>query len=397
MNRLLFLLIPLLALSFFSCSNNEKEVLRLVSDNPETILLAEFMNSQRQDLLIIPDYRENITPELLEQQNYDCVISGDLASPLYQPLIEENPDFSMDESAIYSRLWLHGGSKSAAIPLAFNLPVVLYREDQFSNSSAPRIILPENLQNWNSSSIPQNGFQHLGFSPLWNSSYLRYRSMLLGEDYQRLGEFDYSITLINDLLTEEAEWINENQGDMGHQFSDKYRYIPDLALLLQGRIDFTIDDLVSYFSIQESQRSQLGLSYLGNAQGVRPLDVQYAAVLKRSSHKEEALALLSQLTDGDFQRDYMEWKRTHRNSSFGYLGGLSSNSAVNRTTMAEYYPDWGRRIILEDQVLPAPFLPVSWKALSNDMLDNWFQLYFEEENPMELMEYYQEWSLHFIP
>jgi len=394
--------LPVIAalLIFFSCSGQEQLVLKVLTDQPEFIPAAEYFNSQQEQIRLIPLYEDYLTNEKIEALEADLLISKDLGSTYFHDALRPIEILKHWKEEIYPSLYnlQEEDGRVFALPLSFDVAVVLYRDDFFAAEEAPFLISPEKLNSWTEKSLKDGALQHLGFSPLWEKSYLRYVLQLNGENFVDEGIFSYDAEKIQPLLDEQKKWIEENLGDREKAFSTKYRYIPDIQLLKQGRLDFVCMGLQEFLSYQESIRDGLHFSYLSQHQKIRPDNIVYASITRKGARREEeCLQVLDSLLDAEFQKDFLQWKNSLRDESFAFLGGLSSLRYMNQYVLPQIYKELDSRIFQPDQLFPIMETPPYWSAVSEEVVETWINLYMNGENSQNMQEFYNDWDLQFIP
>lgn len=393
MKKLLWLLLPLL---FFSCGSPKYTVLNLVSDNPEVLLLVEFTHTQKNELRIIPHYKKHLVPDNLE--DYDIVVSADIAALPMLEKLHSSKKTSLDTNELYS--WASVGLNQGKdmIPLSFDLSVLLYREDQFSPSTSPFMLHPKEIETWATLDPPgEKGYTKIGFSPLWNVAYIRFLLENRGEDFSENGVFSYDPTLLKEVLDSQRIWLENNDREAMKSFDNKYRYIPDLELLRNGKVDFIQSSLSEFLSYQESSRKGLDFSLLAENHLLRPENVIYAGISDKTQQIEIAEKILILWTDAEFQKEYMNWKKQLREDSFGFLGGFSTIEKINHFELSRYYRELESRFVQDIQFMPPSDIPLHWSALTQEVLDPWLLDSLGPGEFPELDAYYKEWELHYIP
>lgn len=390
----------LILLLLFSCNTREQIVLRILTDQADFIPVAEFYNSRQEQIRLIPLYKDYLTEDEIKSLEPDLLISRDLGNQSFDSILKPIQMPALWEEKIYSSLIENQiqSEKIYAIPLSFDLPVILYREDYFSQEMPPFMISPQQLMDLTEKDLQEGPLKHLTFSPLWEKSYLRYYLQLQGENFTDGQDFAYNAEDLQSTLDEQKVWLEETLEGRGKAFSIKYRYIPDIQLLHQGRLDFVCMGLQEFLSYQESIRKGLQFSYLALHGKIRPDSVLYASLTRKGSRYEtECVEVLDTLLDQNFQNDFLNWKITLRDESFAYMEGLSSLSDINQYILPQVYKELDSRIFQPDQLLPVLETPPYWSALSEEVVETWLSRYMNGENSQNLMDFYNDWELQFIP
>ncbi|MDA3850798.1 MAG: hypothetical protein PF447_05965 [Spirochaetaceae bacterium] len=393
----LYLLFFILILN--GCRSGTPDNIKLLSDSPETLLPIEYFNSIQEDIRVEFIYTKRLDLQKLDQQKYDLLISRNLSSPVFLEKLAIPPNQEKFADKYYPALtspYLLRKSP-VLIPLSFDLPLIIYRDDQFSDPP-PFTISFEELDELSTLPATDEALSQMPFSPLWDGRYLRARLLFSGEDFQEQGKFNYDQEKLSLFMADQREWLMENQGEKALEFSRKYRYIPDIQLLNQGRLDFLYMELSEYLTQQESLSKALEFSYLSNSQKeCLPLDVLYMAITSQGSNHRQMEQFIDTLLSKDFQKDFLLWKDSLREDSFGFMGGLSSLPEVNRYVLSDYYQQLSLRMIQAEQLHPTPSLPENWIDLAPDVIDKWLIHYLEGEETQELQNFYRQWDLHYIP
>jgi len=390
----------MMCIIFFSCNQENEDILILLSNSPEVIPLAEFYNSRQEDKKIMVYYEPYITLDELDQYNADMIIARDINNTQYRAKLQEMNWNKQELDTLYSSLIFRDENSTALklLPLSFDIPVMLYKDKNFTDEELPFMIDSATIETLSSIEIEEAGFTHIPFSPLWNPSYLRYLLHLQGEDFNKQGDFAYDSSRMSSFLEQQSTWLEANIDSAGDAFSEKYRYIPDIRLLQQERIDFVCSSLVEYLSLQESIRQDLQFSYLSLYGRIRPNNTVFAGINSSNKKQKEAImTIYTEILSSDFQKEYMNWKKSLKIDYFGFLNGFSSNKEINQLFLPEYYRELESRVFQEEQLLPVLETPSYWSAICGPVVEIWLKEYLNGIQATSLEDFYKEWDLQFIP
>lgn len=389
-NIIRLVLFPLLLLS---CREAGLVSLKVLTDQKDTVIVGEHYNTAQDENRLVLIYDAHITPEDVADVQPDILIGGNLNNPemgqLFLPL-------NVPEG-IYPQLVgpLEEG-KTCLIPLAFDLPVILYSSER----TEPLIMDGDTLK---AQSLPMNRkeddrFVHMGFSPLWSSEFIYWFLQSRGIRFSSLGKFDYDHDRLEERLLSIESWIEDNSETLAadEEFTARYRYIPDYKLLRAGYLDYVPMTFSRFASLPEAETVNLTHSWFGGNGRIYPQNLVYAALYAKTDKKEGAADFLNWLVSARVQRELLARKGSIT-TGFALFDRFSSLEEINRAVLPSHFPrQLGDKMFLPRHLKPPPEEPVNWSAIKTEVLFPWLNSRVRNDTVLSLQAYYKEWSLLFI-
>ncbi|MDC7228068.1 MAG: ABC transporter substrate-binding protein [Spirochaetales bacterium] len=404
------LLIAAAILPFLTgCFLIENNTAILWTDIPEVAAYVELFNASQTDYRVELVYAENPADyyALASDSAPDIVISEDLASnsiiKAFNPLDKMIEDGLFDPSVFYPDLYSLGCREEIpyVLPVSFNIPAIMYKQDNLSEPFADIIISPEKLKTeaeiFNSRSSDK--FRVKGFAPSWIPDFLLYNAFISGSDFTETadGSLIWNETNLQTSIDFCRDWTENINGGFQEEddFTLTYCYDPGYKLLNAERIGFYYTTLRDFSVIPAEDRANLDFKWLGDENKIPVCDdIVYAGIPSKSNKKKTAKQFLMWFMNSETQQNLLESSQFKRSRVFGICGGLSSLQNVNELVMPEYHK------ILIGTVPPAGYLsfpaslPSYWKSARADVVIPWLQDQNMLEPEMEsLTEMLKIWTL----
>lgn len=361
-----------------------------MTDAPEIVAAIELYNKNSDEVRISPLLVNNIDKALLREAKPDLVISRNINSnSLYNEWenVYKNGKGLVDLSNIYHNLI---EEENRLVPLSFSLPSIVFSKENSIEQDNPitieieqLILLTENYATETSSGIPTT----MGFSPLWNNSFLIWLCTLYSVDLSdRIEEIENKPEL-DELKNFLLSWSENNT--LEYEFSQKYRNIPDPILVKGGRIGFCSISVDEFFRIADKDRSLLDFRYISHDNSI-PLDkTLFGAIPRSSTYTTEAAKFLNWLLSEEAQKEIIPLSREYNYQSFGFLNGFSTIPEINWNTIPNYYPELEGKFPPENEILSYK-TPLYWETLQEEVFIKWLDsIYNNRSRP--LSEFYMSW------
>jgi hypothetical protein len=385
---------PLLFL-LFSCSNKGYSLLTILTDQKDMLLISEYYNKIQDNTRLLLIYDDYISLDDLESEKYDLIVGEDLNNSFFRseflPLQIPKDIYPVLEGDVNSK------GKSTLLPLAFDLPVIVYSQDR---TNLPQMMSPKDLQQLGSAENKkkEDQFVHMGFSPLWNPEFIYW--YLNGENisFYNEGYFHYEQDKLTSGINEVRQWVEMSNESltMEKAFNTKYRYIPDYKLLQQGIIDYVPMTFSEYSLLPGEETSRMTYSWFGDGEHINPVNCLYAGIPKVSAYPDRAEEFIDWLLSDQGQKKLIQYKGV-ASPGFALFDRFSSLEEINRLHLPLVFSDkLGHKIFLSEQLGAPPMEPENWSAVKKEVIHQWLNKTLWENNALPLSSFYKEWQLLFI-
>ncbi len=380
---------PALLLVFFlpaGCSRSTATTGLLLTDRAEIAAYTEHFNIIQDRFKIEIVYSESPVDTLDESIRYpDLVIGAYLNNSgtrtIFRSLDKLVPD-NFDSPFFYPNL-LKAGSfddKQLLIPVSFNLPAVMYVDNEENREIDPFILSMEEIKPPAGEYNRGNGerFTRLGFSPRWDPRYLYYAAELSGANFRQedTGALNWNSGNIEETIKDIVAWITEvNSGTAEEEmFSNRYIIEPFYTLLQEKRIRFAYTESASFYELPESIRDDLVLSWMGKKEEIRVCDdVLFAGIPAQCNNPDAGTAFLEWILTAEAQKLMLEEKDMKSLPDFGFAGGFSSIIDVNELYMPRHYPELLGKIPHPEMLIFPPSLPAYWEQVRKEVIEAFLQ------------------------
>jgi ABC-type glycerol-3-phosphate transport system substrate-binding protein len=409
--------VPLfIVLTFFaflaSCGSWNSDTVVLWTDRPEFIFYAEHFNASQDRYKLEALYVESPAQKLTEPGEYpDIAAAGWLKSAstraLFSPLDSVfNEKNGISKSSFYPRLLSLGNidGKQYLLPVAFNIPAIVFSSDYGQSMSNPFTIdMEEIMEKGKAYNVETNGvYTRMGFSPSRDDEFLFITATLFNTGFREASPIAWDPMALEKAMTWIQSWIAGANTSIQAEddFAFKYLYEPEAKLLSSGRILFAYMDSSRFFTLSQERRAALNFRWIAEKE-VIPLDERtiYFGVHKKARAKEGALAFTRWFFRTDTQRLLLESSKNKRLSetSFGICGGFSAMRTVTEQIFPQFYPSLLGHMPPESFLSPPNILPRNWMLIKERVILPYLQERIrsssrEEIRPLEkrITEWYRQ-------
>lgn len=375
---------------FLGSCTGKVTTLRILTDRKEMASAAEIYNSANEDVIVTIHNISIIDDEIIKNENPDLVIGTFLSSSKIIDLLRP----SETVFPVYKALSGPRDSKGRHFltPLSFELPLIMGRKEVMAELPDNMLVQPEDLREAAASFTAENGdgrLIRLGFSPTWNPRSLTDLLALRAPDIFDAGMENSDEALLGRIVEEAQSWIAESAGDMKSDaaFNERYRYIPDEYLIIDGRILFARTDFNYWATLPDTITGALDLRYLSGPRKIPVISITSAGIPLKASSPDAAEAFIQWLMLPETQSLLMDrWKRDGIDV-FGFLGGLSSLREVNESIIKNMIPEGHYLQVPESR-------PLRWLRIRDEVIIPWFQSALSSTSTVpSLTDAYKKWDL----
>jgi len=351
------------------------------------------MENDKISLTLI--YTESINAKKIQLVEPDVIIGENISSIDIVELLRR----TRNAYPVYETLQgpLDKKGRAYLIPLSFKLPLIMGKKETMSKLPDPVLVRADELREASQPFSVRNRegrLTRLAFSPGWNPNF--YLDILATKNSE-----PFSINMenideesINQAVMDIRNWITEGAGDIESdiQFSQRYRYIPDEALILNGRILFARTNFEYWNSLPDEITRELEIRYFGGPRSIPVASVLRAGIPKEAKSVEAAEDLIEWLMLPSTQSWLIRSWEDAGITVFGFLGGLSSLQGVNQRVITRHFP---RIKIPEGQFFLAPqYLPMKWARIRGEVIIPWFETAITSpQDNHSLPDAYRKWYL----
>jgi ABC-type glycerol-3-phosphate transport system substrate-binding protein len=366
---------------FFSCSAGKKTAV-LWTDRPEFAFYAEYFNSSQNQYNVETRYFESPARQLSSSGEAPDIVAGrwlksSSTRSFFKPLdsvFRKNRDF---KNAFYPRLLTLGNidGKQYLLPVAFNIPALIFARDKGEALSNPFTIGFEEMKNLGKAyNQEQNGtYMRMGFSPSWDDEFLFIVATLFNTAFREATPVAWDAAALERSMAFVSEWITEVNTNIQTEedFTFKYLYDPPAKLVLSGRILFAYMNSASLFTLAEERRTNLDFRWVAEENTIPLIEgTVYYGIAKKGKARRAAAAFTQWFFQAENQRLLLEKSRDNRmiETSFGIGGGFSALRPVTEQIFPQFYPSLLGHMPPEDFLSPANILPRNWTSLKERII-----------------------------
>jgi ABC-type glycerol-3-phosphate transport system substrate-binding protein len=367
---------------FISCGSGNSGVLSLWTDRPEFVFYAEQFNIAQDRYKVEVHYFESPAQKLTDGTEYpDIAAASWLKSAstraLFRPLDSLFDDETLSRGAFYPRLLALGSidGKQYLLPVAFNIPAIVFSRDHSQLLSNPfTISMEEIMEQGKAYNAETNGiYTRMGFSPSWNDEFLFITATLFNTGFRESNPLAWDPAALERAVMWVQQWIAGANTSIQTEddFAFKYLYDPPEKLVSSGRILFTYTDSSDFFILPEEQQADLDFRWIAENDTI-PLDEWnlYFGIHKKTKERKAAVAFTQWFFNTDTQRQLLASSRAKRllETSFGIGGGFSAMRNVTEQVFPLFYPGLLGRMPPESFLSPSNILPRNWMTLKERVI-----------------------------
>jgi ABC-type glycerol-3-phosphate transport system substrate-binding protein len=380
--RLILLGVPLGMLLAVSCSFREPSTAVLWTDRPEFALYGEYFNSAQEQYKVETRYYPSPAQKLTQPGEYpDIVVGYWLKSAstrtLFRPLDSLFKKGIISREAFYPRLLALGNieDKQYLLPVAFNLPALIFAEENSPLLSNPFTVSLEEIKELGKDyNQEKNGaYSRMGFSPTWDDEFLFIVATLFNTSFREAAPLAWDPVALEKAMIFISDWIKEANTHIQAEddFSFKYFYEPPTKLVLSGRILFTYMQSSDFFISAEERRTRLDFRWIAENDTI-PLaeETLYYGIYKGGKAQKASEAFTQWFFQVETQRLLLENSKQMRMNEtlFGIGNGFSAMKTVTEQIFPRFYPKLLGHMPPEDFLSPPNILPLNWMTLKERVI-----------------------------
>lgn len=363
---------------------------RIWTDQPSLVIAADLFNASQTGFRVELEYREDLSNAIASASILPSLVVGRFirnreTRTRFQPLEQLFGELALPRSSFESGMLDLGafGGRQLFLPLAYNLPAIVYAPGSFQPGDDLTIDLNEMKRA--SLRFDKKGDgktpPRMGFSPLWNTEFFlrmaRSRAVRFRESaIPGRGVPEWEAASLEVLIRSIRSW-NRNPkapGTAERDFQFKYLFTPEYRYLTEGRALFASMDSARFLTLPAHQRKALAFRWFSDGLKI-PVgeDMVFAAMPKDGGGKAAAEAFLSWLLQSENQKTCLAEAQAMGalDLSFGFLGGIPTISKVAREYLPRIYPELASRLPSADSLAFAPVLPPAWRELAGSVILPW--------------------------
>jgi ABC-type glycerol-3-phosphate transport system substrate-binding protein len=380
---IMLLIVSMVLVCFASCGFQSSDTAVLWTDRPEFVFYAEHFNASQDKYKVEPLYLESSARMLTESGEYpDIVAASWLKSAstraLFSPLDSIFNDKSgISKNSFYPRLLSLGNidGKQYLMPVAFNIPALVFSRDHDQSMSNPFTIdMEEIMEKGKFYNVETNNiYTRMGFSPSWNDEFLFITATLFNVGFREASPIAWDPLALERAITWIQSWITGANSSIQAEddFAFKYLYEPMAKLVSSGRILFTYMDSSQFFTLAQERRTTLSFRWIAEKE-IIPLDERniYLGIHKKARAGKAAMAFTQWFFQTDTQRLLLESSKNKRlnETSFGISGGFSAMRTVTEQIFPQFYPSLLGHMPPESFLSPPNILPRNWTTIKERVI-----------------------------
>jgi len=370
----------LFAVLLFSCGGNKTA--QIWTDHPEFALYVEYFNNSQSQYKVSVRYFDFPVTEMTVSNNSPDIIVGSWlknssTGTYFKSLDNLFGANKLSRTIFYPRLLATGRieSNQFLLPVSFNIPALIFSMDRQQEFSSQFTIDFEEIKNLSSNYnvLSRGAYTQMGFSPLWNSSFLFQTAVLLGAAFTEASPLAWDETALERSMDFVYYWTHDinynNQAE--EDFTFKYFFEPISKLIQSGRILFSYMESGDLFTLSEENRSNTDFRWIME-QNVIPIteDMVYMGIPKKAKSQKAAAAFIQWFFQFENQGMLLEYSRANRinENIFGISGGFSSLSPVTEQIFPRFYPELLGRMPPSEYLTPPNIVPGNWAAIKERVI-----------------------------
>jgi hypothetical protein len=366
-----------------SCSLREPLTAVLWTDRPEFAIYGEYFNFAQDQYKVETRYFPSPAEKLTQPgDEYPDIVVGNLLKSastrtLFEPLDSLFKREMISREAFYPRLLALGNieGKQYLLPVAFNLPILVFAEEKGPLLSNPFTVDLEEIKSLGKAyNLERDGvYSRMGFSPAWNDEFLFLTATLFNTSFREAVPLAWDPIALERAMLFVADWINEaNTGIQAEDdFTFKYFYDPPAKLVLSDRILFTYMESSVFFTTAEERQTRLDFRWIGKNDTI-PLaeETLYCGIYKNGKAQKAAEAFTQWFFQVETQRRLLETSKQMRMNEtlFGIGNGFSAMQTVTEQIFPQFYPKLLGHMPPADFLSPPNILPRNWMTLKERVI-----------------------------
>ena len=419
-NSKIFLSLSFLLASVFllSCKKDNYSVVsqqRIIiwTSCSEFAQYVEFFNSLHEDVKAVLVYKENPAlslPPAKDELPPDIVISSYLASDSVNKNFRRL-DYFFDNGVLSSDIFyeqlLKAGKKGRnqyLFPVSFNLPLIIFSEENRSLVNENYILSPleiKNISEQYNQKDSKGGYSKIGFTPLSNEEFLYLVAKLYRANFRAEKNLvawnGFDLKTAADFL---RNWTNSVNGSSQTEedFAFKYLFMPYYRQVTSGRTLFAYSTSDVFFKLTHEQELSLDFRWIAK-DNMLPLEDSFVmlGISREAQNIVGATEFISWFFNSENQKLILERKERMKLETdlFGIAGGFSSLENVTEHILPVFYKNLFTNIP-SSQLLTVPQkLPARWESYRTLVVEPYIKNYIktpEEELPVSIENFEKEWQ-----
>ncbi|MBQ9539041.1 MAG: hypothetical protein IJU95_07195 [Treponema sp.] len=368
------LLCVLSACLLASCSGGQDSPVVIWSDRAEFASYVELFNATH-DIKAVLVYKDGVSrslPPARDEMPPDLVIGSWLkTSSIRKNFLSAERFFgknNLHKDAFYGNLLEYGSynGKSYLLPVSFNLPAVVFAEENSSYLDDSHIASLSQIREADkvfSLADDKGVYQKMGFAPSWDRDFLYLVAKSMGSAFAEGGStFLYDRASLESAVNYIKEWtlLNHGSSSAEQDFKFSYLYRPESKWLSTGRNLFVYMTSCEFYTINEDSDTSLSFRWVSTGSGI-PLedDIVCMGLYRKTKNPGKAGVFVNWFFQEASQKAMME--RYHGmeldTQEFGIAGGFSSVKLVNESLFPAFYHGLLGNIPMEEQLILPEDLP----------------------------------------
>ncbi|HUZ17911.1 MAG TPA: hypothetical protein VMV68_05960, partial [Spirochaetia bacterium] len=309
-------------------------------------------------------------------------IASSSAITHFSPLDQIVGTGQVDPSQFYKAVLATGRreGRQFLLPVSFDLPMMLYNQTSAAAGAASNSITIAQMrqESLDFQKKSTSDFRIVGFSPLWNPSFLVQAAALAGADFHQTtrGNLAWDEQKLQAGISSMRDWVGKVDGgaDSEASFRERYLYDPVYKLLSTGRILYYYMPASQFAQLPQDKRGSIRFKWLSENGQIHALEnVEYVGVPNRARDKGAAYAFLQWFFQPSNQTRMLDASRFEQLKSFGISGGFSALHVVNERDFPQYYPELLGKIPSAASLAFPKSLPTDWTDLETNVLVPWLE------------------------
>jgi len=351
---------------------------------------AELFNMEHSDVKVMAIYKESPISSLPAEKNEippDMVIGSWLKSSRTRKFFKP-VDYLFDGDGLmkdhfYPQMLEYGviNNRQYLVPLSFNLPMIVFSQQNESLVEDDHELTPETLKIAGSkfNAKKDDAYTAIGYAPSWDSDFLYEASKIFGADYQEKGlAFSWNDEALDRTVEFMRNWTAEFNQDTSTEtdFQFKYLYMPEFKQVSSGRAAFAFMTSDEFFTLSNEQSRGISFRWFVSDEGKAMVedDLITMGICKSAKNKKGAETFIKWISTEKAQADIMARRETMNldTVTFGISGGFSALKSVNSTVFPAHYRELFGNLPGEQSLKLPMILPYRWPTLKEMVLAKYF-------------------------
>ncbi|MDR2803933.1 MAG: hypothetical protein LBB22_06570 [Treponema sp.] len=399
--KYIFLLLLFFLIS--ACSEFEDKAAVLLTDRPEFAFYAEQFNFNQDKYKIEVIYKNNVAEDIYDKNNVPDIIAGSWlksAATLKNWrnltfLFKENPEL---EKSFYPALLALGkfDKKQYLVPVSFNLPVIVFSENNSQLISNSVTIELEEIKKLGKDFNEEKNkiYTRIGFSPLWNN-FLFEIATIFNVSFKEDSPLYWNEEALSEAVLYARNWVDENGGLKAEDdFYYKYFFDTLSKLVTANRILFAYMKSSDFFTMPPETLANMDFRMLSGS-GLIPVSESsvYYGLHKKGRAKSAARAFTVWFFNEDTQQLLLAKSREKHltDTIFGIANGFSAINTVNENIFPIYYPTLLGHMPPAGQLAVPNILPKNWIEIKERVVIPYLRDASRSTNTMPLKQRLNDW------